>query len=125
MSRPTFSKQVATIPNGQAVSNSMRLGGESIVAISSIGAGWTAAVLAFEVSFDDGTTWLPVFDDTATEVAIASASIAAVGRAIVPNATGAIRSLGGLNHVRLASGPAGARVNQGANQTFTIWTRSP
>lgn len=124
----TFSKHQVTFAAGQTVTGTLPLGVESIMAISSAssGASWTAAVLAFEWTPDDGTTWIPVFDDGGTEISIPSAqmAIAAPGRLYVNAAI--IAKLAGLSgKVRLCSGPAGARVAQVAAATITLITKTP
>lgn len=122
MSRPNFTKHTATIANGASVSGAIRLDTEQLVAIVTPAA-WTAAVLEFELSVDGGLTWLPVVDDAAAAVSVASATVAAGARAIV--AATIINKLKGLPLIRLASGAAGARVNQGADRAFVIISTTP
>lgn len=119
----TFSKHTVRIGNGASASAAIPLGVETIAAIG-LPAAWDAAVLAFEISPDGGTTWLPVIDDGGTEVSVAAATIAgALGRAIVPNTIlSKLNSLAGV--VRLQSGPVGGRVNQTANRDLIVWAKT-
>lgn len=119
----TFSQQKATIAAGAAgVSGAINIGAESVTGIVQSGGGaWTAAVLEFETSFDGGATWFPVVDDAAAAVSIASATVA-TGKAIV--AATILNKLSGLAMIRLASGPAGARVNQVNAPQFLILTKT-
>lgn len=118
----SFTKTTATIPNAGSVSAAIGIGAESIAAITTPAA-WTAAVLAFEFSPDDGTTWLPVLDDAGVEVSIASAQIATAGRVLV-NSTILTKLHGLAGKIRLASGPVGARVAQGGDRAFIVYTKT-
>lgn len=118
----TFSHHTCTIPNGASASNAINVQAEAIAVIFTPAA-WTAAVLAFEISLDNGTTWVPVVDDGGTEVSIASAQMSVASRAMV-NATilGKLQGLSPL--VRLQSGPVGARVAQGAARVIEVITKT-
>lgn len=115
----TTGKQVATIPAGAAgVSNGISLSpGERVIGLFTPTA-WVAAVLEFEASLD-GVTWVPVIDDAAAAVSIASATIVA-NRCIV--AATILNKLTGLPRIRLASGPAAGRVNQTGGAIFGVVT---
>ena len=117
----TFSPHKVTIPNAGTVSGVIPVGAESIAAIV-CPAAWTAAVLAFEFSADDGATWNQVFDDGGTEVSVASAQI--VASHVLVNATILTKLQGLSGKVRLASGPAGARVAQGAARDFIVYCKT-
>lgn len=112
----------ATIPNGQAVSGSIFLGGSRIGGIH-LPAAWTAADLTFEARVGSGV-WAQVWDDANSEVLIAAATIAArLGDVIVPTlALG--QELEGLNEIRLVSGNTAANVNQAADRAFYLILKS-
>ena len=113
----------ATIPNGQAVSNAINLGGSQIAAIL-MPAAWTGADLTFEASIDGSTGWAQVWDDANGEVLIAAATTAArVGDWLVPSVA-IMQKLRGLNWIRLVSGNTAANVNQGAARAFTVLLKS-
>lgn len=118
-----FDKHTATIANGAAVSTIVRSSGATLVAIK-MPAAWTAAAIAFEGTFDDGTTYQPVFDDANAEVTIAAATTAArIGQILVPTA-GIMAKLAALPAFRIISGVAGLNVNQGAARDIIVITKA-
>lgn len=119
-----FTKHTVTIANGAAVSDAIRAGGGTLTAIK-VPSAWTAAALTFEASFDDGTTWRPVFDDQAAEVTISSANMTTLttGERVVVAST-MLNKLAALPMFRLVSGVAGTNVNQGAARTFIVSTKA-
>lgn len=50
-----------TVPNGQDTSNSIPIPEGEVLCAISCGAGFTGASLGYEVSYDNGLTWLTVF----------------------------------------------------------------
>ena len=69
------SKQIATIANGTALSNMIDLAGYTMVSLK-MPAAWTAADLSFEVCDESNGTFVDLYDETATQVKIASAQMA-------------------------------------------------
>lgn len=112
-------KFTPVIANGTAVSTAIRTAGLTLTAIA-LPAAWTAADLTFQASFDDGTTWLSLWDDANAEVKVASATMTArVGDAIV--SAGILSKLAAVPMFRLQSGVKGALVNQGADRSFIVY----
>lgn len=107
----------AVIANAAALSNAIAVNG--IITRIEIPAAWTAAALTFQVS-SDGVTFMDLYDDSGTEVIIASASIP----------TGAVRAIRltladwtNLLWLKLRSGTTGTPVNQGAERTIVVVTK--
>lgn len=106
----------AIIPNGQALSNAVELGGCVVGAILiPNSAGWTSAPLSFNVSLDGGLTYGDLIVD-GTEYSLAVPT----GR----NNAGVVpvdpRWFFSVTHVRVRSGTAATPVNQGDNRQIQI-----
>lgn len=93
----------ATIPVGQSVSSTVALDRNWLINLA-IPSNWTAAVITFQGSRDNGTTWADLYSDTG-EITI---SAAAAGRGIVLAPT----LVHGWPLIRLRSGTAAAVVPQ-------------
>lgn len=101
----------ANIANGASLSGPVPIGAQVITGIVMPSA-WTAAVLTFQVSVDDGVTWSDLYDATGTEVNFATAASRFV--AVDPSLWL------GVSHVRVRSGMAGAAVAQGAARALQL-----
>lgn len=110
----------ATIANGATTSNVVDLGRHAIVAIVMPDA-WTTAALTFLSAAHSGDTFLPVYDDAGTEVAIPS-TVALAGRVIVNKAV--LEQLAALRYLRLRSGTAGSPVTQLGDRTLYLLVKS-
>lgn len=102
-----------TIPSGGALSEVVRLNGRRILAVE-MPAAWTAAGLTF-LSGSDDAAMKPVYDDTGSEIAVATAA----GR--VTSVTGVrADALASLDRLQVRSGTAGSPVNQAADRTLAL-----
>lgn len=102
-----------TIPASDAVSDSQSVGSVLPVGVY-MPAAWDAAVLCFDVSLD-GENWLPLFDQTGTEVSVAVAA----SKAFVINPA----DYAGFPYMRVRSGLTGATVDQTAERAVTVLFR--
>lgn len=104
-----------TILNGASLSNALFFNGKVTVALQ-MPAVWTAAAISFAGS-NDGSTYVPVYDDQGTELSIAVGN-ALAARIIVDNAV--LGKLRGLHSFKIRSGLVAAAVNQGADRVLLV-----
>jgi hypothetical protein len=110
-SNPTSQMIEATILSGASLSEWLDLGERRLSGLI-MSADWTAAALSFDVSPDQGSTALPLFDENNAEVAL---TVAAARAHAFP-----ISRMIGWNYIRLRSGLSGAVVNQAADRLLRI-----
>lgn len=76
-------------------------------------AGWDAAVMTFQVSYDAGTTYNNLYDSTGTEV---SYTVAAARFVLMTNSFDWL----GTQYLKIRSGTSGTPVNQTADRTIGL-----
>ena len=103
-----------TIASGTSLSGALVIGPDRPIAIG-MPAAWTAASLTFEVSFDGGATWGPMYDKDGTEYTVVTD---ATRRIPLPPMDWA-----GITNLKIRSGTAAVPVNQGADRVITMVTR--
>ena len=103
-----------TITNGTSLSGPVKLGDKTPCGVI-MPAAWTAAALTFQVSFDNGATWLEYFDAKAGSAQIAVAA----GQYVAVDPT----MFRGVNMMKLRSGTSASPVNQGAGAAISIVNR--
>lgn len=108
-------KADTVIANGASESAAVDLGGLHLAAIL-MPAAWTAASITLLTSYD-GVTFLPVYDSLGAEIALTVAA----SRLVIADFDKTV-ALG--NHIKLRSGTASLPVNQGADRTLSLITRS-
>lgn len=110
----TWRRQVpfaVTIANGAAVTTQeVDLSGRHVVGLV-MPTVWTAADIAFDISLDSGSTWLPIHDKDGAEIklTVAASRYVAIPPALLP----------GLGRIRLRSSQ-----NQGAERSLTLVVRA-
>ena len=104
----------ATIATGTAVSDAVDLGSSSLVGLATP-AGWTTAVITFQVSID-GTTYFDYETALGAEVTLASTA-ASRYRALDP------ADLAGVRYLKVRSGTSAAPVNQTGGDVIQLVTR--
>ena len=118
-----FSRLVATIANGAAVSGAIPVRGLNIASLTTPAA-WTAAAITFQASTDDGATWSPVYaiDSTgaAAETTIPSAGIPTAASRYFQIPAG---TFDGASHIKINSGTNAAGTNQGAERQIALGVR--
>jgi hypothetical protein len=103
---------IAKITSGTALSPEVDIGPRLLVGIA-MPAGWDAAALTFQASFDGGTTWLEMQGASAVLTYNAAASqYIAVDPALWR----------GVSALKVRSGTLGAPVNQTADRNLTLIT---
>lgn len=118
-----YSHVVATIPNGQALSDAVPLGGAEMTGLL-MPAAWTAAGLTFQGSLD-GVNYFEISLDTgAPTAATVPSAAAAAGALLVRGAAGtsALAQILGIPFIKVRSGTSGAPVNQAAERQIKILT---
>lgn len=100
---------IATIPAGQSLSNGVLLGDYTLSGLY-FPAGWTAAAISYQISFDDGLTWVELGDTTGAPVSLPAATAASTYYAIDVRD----KNLTGVTMIKLRSGTAAAPVVQAA-----------
>ena len=105
----------ATIADSASLSGGVDLGGRALVGIVTP-AGWTTAVMTFQVSTDN-STWLEYEDVNGTAITIPSTA-ASKYRAI--DAADFL----GVRYLKVRSGTSGSAVNQSGSDVVTLVTRS-
>lgn len=104
----------ATILSGASQSNEIDCRGYRLARLSLPGA-WTAAAITFLAAPVSGGTFLPVYDDTGTEVSIASpAASTSIGMSSL------VLPLTGVQFIKIRSGVAATPVNQAADIVLTV-----
>ena len=116
-----YLKKTVTIPSSAAVSDAI-LGNDLRNANSmtiTIPPAWTAADLGFEVSDDDGTTWVPVRDHLWDRIRVQNIDTAEAGVVQAPAEAWGITK---HERFRLASlnVSTGANENQGAARSIAL-----
>lgn len=110
---PYLSRLTATISNGQAITASIYLRDQPLVAIQ-MPASWTAANLTFQGS-NDGTTFFDVYNLDGDEYTVT----AAASRYIVLSPF----EFQWARYIKIRSGTTGTPVNQSADRTIVLVTR--
>ena len=102
-----------TISNGTALSSGVPFGAKMLVGIA-MSAGWDAAVLSFQVSYDGGTTYQEMVTSAGT----------AIGYTVAANQFIAVDPTlwRGVNMVKVRSGTSGTPVNQTADRILNLIT---
>jgi len=100
----------ATIPNGTALSNAVKLGGATLLGIE-MSAAWTAAGLTFQNSID-GTNFFDLYDGAGAEVSL---TVVAAHYVFLPPA-----NWSGIVYLKVRSGTGGTPVNQGAERVLKL-----
>ncbi|NVO13894.1 MAG: hypothetical protein HXX10_07645 [Rhodoplanes sp.] len=109
-----FTQTAALISSGSALSAAVALGAGTLVGIA-MPAAWDAAALTFQVSSDGGGSW-----QEAQGAAAVLTYSAAAGQYIAIDPA----LWRGVNMVKIRSGTLGTPVNQTADRTLTLITRS-
>ena len=104
------------ISNGTSLSNAALLGDHCLVGMM-MSAGWDAASMTFQISFDNGVTWQNLWDDSGNEVTLAPTSPAGKYMALSPD------PYGGIEFIKVRSGTSGSPVNQTADRDISLITR--
>jgi len=104
------------IPNGTAISNSVKLGGAGISGIF-MPAVWSAAGLGFSVSQDD-VTYFGLFDEAGAEISLVVAAATYVQLTNLSRFAGFSADL----FLKVRSGTIAVPVNQGAARTLLLTT---
>jgi hypothetical protein len=107
-----------TIAAGASLSSGALLGDSTICAVY-FPTGWTTAAITWQVSFDDGNTWVELGDATGAPVSLPASAVAATYYTIDPRNA----SFTGVTMLKLRSGTAGAPVTQAAAQVVKVITR--
>lgn len=110
---PYLSQITATVPNGQAITASIDLKDQPILAIR-MPASWTTANITFQSS-QNGTDWLDVYNMFGDEFTVT----AAAGRVIVMSPF----DFQWGRYIKIRSGTTGTPVNQSADRTIILITR--
>lgn len=109
-------KQIATIAAGTSLSQGILIGVKVLSAII-MPAVWTAAVLSFQASDDDGVTWFDMYDDAGIEITLSPAAPAGKRLSLDPS------MFAGVTFIKIRSGPTAAPVNQVAAAAITLVSR--
>jgi hypothetical protein len=104
----------ATIASSGSISTEVDLGAKLLVGIA-MPAAWDAATLSFQVSLDNGTTWLELCN-TAGAVSLT----AAAGQFISLDPA----TYRGVNAIKVRSGTSGSLVTQSADRIVGLAVRS-
>ncbi|MES0207922.1 hypothetical protein NKJ93_02330 [Mesorhizobium sp. M0028] len=107
-------KTTALIANGGSLSAAVDLGGLHLVGIV-MPAAWTAASMTFSVSVD-GENFADLYAPDGTEYAL---TVVAAHHVYLDMGVFA-----GFNSIKFRSGTGGSAVNQGADRTLTVISRS-
>lgn len=103
-----------TIANGQSLSGAIALGGLRLFGIV-MPAAWTSASLTFQMSPDNGASWVNLYDDAGGEYMVA----ADASRYIMLDPA----AFAALPIIQIRSGTSGAPVTQGADRTLNLMLR--
>ena len=109
-----ISRIAATIANGAYLSGAVQFNGRNISVIE-MSAGWTLAVLTFQVSYD-GTNYYNLYDDNGDEVIVI---VEAARRVHI-----SIDALEQHKYIKIRSGTSVTTVAQGAERVLyvEVWT---
>ena len=97
------------------LSNAMNVGAKVICGLQ-MPAAWTAADLTFQISIDDGATWVNLLDDQRKEVTVSGPG-AGEYLALDPS------TFAGVQFVKLRSGTAAVPVAQAAARSLIVVSR--
>lgn len=97
------------------LSTAVNLGAKVLCGIQ-MPATWVAAALTFQTSYDDGATWVDLYDDTDTEVTIAAPT---QGHYLAVDPS----TFAGVTFLKIRSGTSALPVNQTATRTLTLVSR--
>lgn len=105
----------ATIGSGESITSAINLAGRILCGVY-VPAGWTAASLTFQGSYD-GTTFMDVYDSSGTE----EAASASASRYVAINHINFL----GLRFLKVRSGTSASPINQGAERTLVLELGEP
>ena len=105
----------ATIAAGGSLSNAVLLGDYTLSGLL-FPAGWTAASISYQTSFDGGLTWYELNDSTGAAISLPATTAAGTYYAIdVRNP-----SLTGLTMIKIRSGSVGTPVTQASARVVQV-----
>ena len=104
-----------TIANGTALSGAVKMGADTLVGIA-MPAAWTTAGITFQVSIDDGATWLELNDDGGNNVTITNPA----GGVFIMLSNKPDYVWREINVIKVRSGTASVPVNQTADRVITL-----
>lgn len=102
----------AVIANGESLSTAVSLKPNQTAARIKLPAAWTAAVVAFQVSNDEGVSYGPLYDGNGDEYFL---TVDAGRNVLLDPAV-----FGSIHTFKLQSGKTSALVNQGEERTIEI-----
>lgn len=107
-----------TIPNGQAISNSVQIGSGVLVGLI-VPAAWTAAEISFLASVD-GVNFFPLYDGTGNNPIAIETPVAGSYVTFGYETNIKFDSFRSVLYLEVVSGVPGANVNQGAARTIQL-----
>jgi len=107
--------ETATVTSGTSLSGAVNLGGLRLFGLS-MPSVWTAAVLTFQSSCDNGVTWQNMYDASGNEITVSVAASRNV--ALDPVLFSAVPML------KVRSGTAASPVNQGQDSLVSLVLRT-
>lgn len=110
-----LASESAVIASGASISPSVNLGGLRLFGLV-LPAAFTAASLTFQVSFDNGVSWMNMYDASGSEVCVTASTSRYI--ALDPSLYSAVCM------IRLRSGTASAPVAQAQDTSITLVLRS-
>lgn len=113
-SKENLATETATIASGSALSSAIDLKGRVLVGVEMPEA-WTAANITMQAS-DDNSSFYDFYERDGTEYTITASASRYI--AIQPFETA------NISYIKLRSGTTGTPVNQGADRTISLITRS-
>ena len=111
-----YSKLTATIAINTSLSDAVCVKGLNVCGIQ-MPAAWTAAVLTFQVSMDDGTTFQNYYRDDAELSYSTTMAAAGLSFGFLPTI------FDGVTHIKVRSGTASAAVNQAGARSIILGVR--
>lgn len=110
--------KTVTIADAASLSGAINVKDYAVVAVVTP-SGWTTAVISFQASHDDGTTYNVVWDGTAsTPAEYSTGSLVASRYCAIPAGL-----LLGATHIKVQSGTSGAAVAQAGGDVVTVVIR--
>lgn len=110
--------KTVTIANGASLSDAIKTDGYAVVAVITP-SGWTTAIISFQASHDNGTTYNVVWDGTAaTPAEFSAGSVPASRYVAIPAGL-----LLGATHIKVQSGTSAATTNQAGGDIVTVVIR--
>ena len=110
--------KTVTIADAANVSDAIKVKDYAVVAVITP-SGWTTAIISFQASHNDGTTYNTVWDGTAATPAEYSAGSVPASRYVAIPAG----LLLGATHIQVVSGTSGAAANQAGGDIVTVVLR--